>query len=677
MHDATNQPAAPHADDPDALLDAAIAAGVALEREALRALLDGVNAAPAGPRPDAWLDLLPEPPSEAARARLKAAREALARSTRPPSPPLPARLPALREVLAAAGIDLFFVPHGDEHQSEYPPAATERLAWLTGFTGSAGMAVVAATRAAIFVDGRYTVQVREQADPAAWEMRHLIDDPHDRWAAAALPRDGVAGYDPRIVTPGWVERTRRTIEAAGGRLVPLDDNPIDRIWTDRPARPIAPAVPHPVRFAGRDAAEKRTEIAAAIEAEGADAVLLSAPESIAWLLNLRGGDCPHTPLMLGHALLRRDGTVELFADRRKLTRALERHLGNAVRPRDEAELAPALRALGAAGATILLDRATASDFHHQMLRGAGATVRLVDDPCALPRARKNPVELAGARAAHRRDGAAVTRFLHWLDGAWRSGIDEIEAADRLRAFRAEDPDWRDDSFDTISAAGPNAAIPHYRVSLASNRRLAAGEVYLVDSGAQYLDGTTDITRTIGLGPVPEAVRRAFTLVLEGHVAVATARFPEGASGAQLDPFARRALWAHGLDFDHGTGHGVGSYLSVHEGPQRISRAGSVPLAPGMILSNEPGYYRPGAFGIRTENLLVVRPCPDLPEAERRMLDFETITLAPIDRTLIDATYLSEEARRWLNAYHARVMEEIGPLVPEDTRRWLAAATAPV
>jgi Xaa-Pro aminopeptidase len=662
----------------DASLDAALAAStLPFDREALRALLEGVNAAPPGPDPRAWMRLLPEPPDLAAAAMLETARQALAAAPRPASPPLPDRLPALRAVLASEGLDLFFVPHGDEHQSEYPPAGTERLAWLTGFGGSAGIAVVGREAAAIFVDGRYTIQVREQVDPAAWEYRHLTEEPHDRWAAETLPPGGTAGYDPRIATPGWVERTRRTIEAKGGRLVPVETNPIDRIWPDRPAAPIAPAVPHPTEYAGRAAAEKRAEIAAILEREGVDAALLTAPESVAWLLNLRGGDCPHTPLMLSWAMLRRDGTVDLFVDRRKLVPDLERHLGNSVAVHEVSALPASLEAIGREGRTILLDQTAASAFHADLLRASGATVKLGDDPCALPRACKNPVELEGARHAHGRDGAAVTRFLHWLEGAWRDGVDEMEAAARLREFRAEDPLWRDDSFTTISAAGPNAALPHYRTTPEKNRTLAEGEVYLVDSGAQYLDGTTDITRTVGLGQVPHAVKLAFTLVLEGHVGVATARFPEGIAGVQIDAFARRALWQHGMDFDHGTGHGVGSYLGVHEGPARISKGGTVPLRAGMILSDEPGYYRAGSFGIRTENLIIVRPCAALPDAERPTLEFETLTLAPIDRSLILADVLSAATRAWVDAYHARVLAEIGPRVPPDVQAWLAAATAPL
>jgi len=457
------------------------------------------------------------------------------------------------------------------------------------------------------------------------------------------------------------------------------DNPIDVIWHDQPAPPLAPVVPHELRFAGKPAAEKRHEIAAALAANGVNAAVLTAPDSIAWLLNIRGGDVPRTPLPLSFAVLNDDASVELFIDRRKLVSGIESHLGNEVAVQPPEQFGPALDRLGKAGKRVQVDPGSAAAWILARLGAAGAAVERAPDPCQLPKARKNPIELDGTRAAHRRDGAALARFLAWIAQEAPSGeLGEIAASDRLEAIRREGENFRDLSFDTISGAGANGAIVHYHASPQSEKRLAPGMLYLLDSGAQYLDGTTDVTRTIAIGAPSDEARDRFTRVLKGHIALATCRFPAGTTGSQLDVLARHALWQAGLDFDHGTGHGVGSYLNVHEGPQRISKLPNTqPLLPGMIVSNEPGYYKTGAYGIRIENLVVVTPCAALPEAEREMLCFETLTLAPIDRHLVAPALLTAEEIAWLDAYHARVRETLTPLLDAATAGWLAASTRPI
>src|SRR6185437_832662 len=520
----------------------------------------------------------------------------------------------------------FIVPRADEHQGEYVPANAQRLAWLTGFTGSAGLAIVLADRAAIFVDGRYTLQVRGEVPAALFEYRHLTEQPAAEWIAATLGAGQALGYDPWLHTVGEVERYEAAAAKAGGSLVAVADNPVDAIWHDRPPSPLAPVVAHELRFAGKPAAEKRHEIAAAMIASGVDAAVLTAPDSIAWLLNIRGGDVPRTPLPLSFAILGSDASVELFVARCKLAAGLENHLGNEVAVQPPGQFGPALDRLGAAGKRVQVDPGSAAAWIFARLGAAGAPIRRAADPCQLPKARKNAVELAGTRTAHRRDGAALTRFLAWLAREAPSGrLGEIAAADRLAAIRGEGENFRDLSFDTISGAGANGAIVHYRASPQSEKRLAPGELYLLDSGAQYLDGTTDVTRTIAIGTPSEEARDRFTRVLKGHIALATCRFPAGTTGSQIDVLARHALWQAGLDFDHGTGHGVGSYLNVHEGPQRISKAPNAQaLLPGMIVSNEPGYYKTGAYGIRIENLVIVTPCAEIAGAEREMLCFETL-----------------------------------------------------
>jgi Xaa-Pro aminopeptidase len=585
------------------------------------------------------------------------------------------RLSALRARLDAAGLDGFVVPHADAHQNEFLPANAERLAWLTGFTGSAGTAVVLRDRAAIFIDGRYTLQVRDQADGDLYAFRHLIEEPVADWLAENLSGGQKLGFDPRLHTQVQAERLARVAGKVGAELVPVGENPLDAVWTDRPAAPSAPVVPHEPRFAGKDSADKRSELADKLSGGGIDAVVLTQPDSIAWLLNVRGGDVDHTPLPLSFAIVNADATVDWFVASEKLGDGLTEHLGNGVQVHTPDAFAGALEALDGRKVCVSADTAAAWVFD----RLDGAEIVRADDPVTLPKAIKNDVELQGTRMAHLRDAVALARFLHWLDCvAPGGGVDELGAAAQLEAFRLSGEHFRDTSFGTISGAGPNGAIVHYRVAPETNRTLGDGELYLVDSGAQYLDGTTDVTRTVAIGAPVDEMRDRFTRVLKGHVALATLRFPPGTTGAQIDAFARAALWQAGIDYDHGTGHGVGSYLGVHEGPQRISRAGgAVALEPGMIVSNEPGYYKTGAYGIRIENLVAVTPAEDIVGGERPMHGFETLTLAPIDRNLIDTVLLTREEREWLDAYHARVAAEVGPLLDEDVRDWLMAATAPL
>ncbi|MCH8000905.1 MAG: aminopeptidase P family protein [Proteobacteria bacterium] len=593
------------------------------------------------------------------------------------------RLAALRAELARRGLDGFVVPRADEHQGEYVAPASERLAWLTGFTGSAGAAVVLAERAAVFADGRYTLQVRDQVDAACFAVQHLVEEPPETWIEANLGAGGKLGYDPWLHSERQTVRLRKAAEAAGAELVAVEDNPIDALWSERPPPPSAPIAAHPLEYAGRASADKRADLAKGLTEKGAAAAVLTLPDSIAWLLNVRGGDVPRTPLPLSFALLRADATLDWFVAPEKLTPGLEVHLGNGVIARAPDELGPALDALGAAGERVLVDPETAPAWVFARLRAAGAEVLEGSDPCRLPKARKNAVELDGARAAHKRDGLALTRFLAWLDReaparARSDPLGEVEAAERLRAFR-EQSDWfRDLSFDTIAGAGANGAIVHYRAREASQGRLKLGELFLLDSGAQYPDGTTDVTRTLAIGEPSAEMRDRFTRVLKGHIALATARFPRGTTGSQLDVLARVHLWRAGLDYDHGTGHGVGSYLSVHEGPQRISKVPNrTALEPGMIVSNEPGYYKAGAYGIRIENLVAVIESEVEAEDGRAMLAFETLTLAPIDLNLVEPGLLSPEETAWLDAYHARVRDAHKGALDEDAAQWLERATRPL
>lgn len=645
----------------------------------IRALVAGVAAAPEAADADAWLVLAAPDPSPALAAQLRALKAEYAAAPAD-EPPRDQRLAALRAELARRGLDGFVVPRTDEHQNEFIPPSAERLAWLAGFTGSAGLAIVLADKAAIFVDGRYTLQVRDQVDTDAFEPLHIIEEPPTAWLAARLPKGAKLGYDPWLHPPNEVARLQSACEKAGASLVAVEGNPIDAVWRARPPAPIAPVVPHALRFAGVAAEEKRKTIAAELKARGVEAAVLTAPDSIAWLFNIRGGDLPRTPAPLTFAILDDAGRAQLFLDTRKLIAATRAHLGNAVAAAETGDFPAALDRLG--GKRVLADPASASAFVFERLAAAKAEIVREADPCQLPKACKNAAELDGARAAHRRDGAALTGFLAWLDRAAASGtVSELDAAERLAEFRRGGENFRDFSFDTISGAGANGAIVHYRATEETNRTLEPGSLYLVDSGAQYLDGTTDVTRTVfvpgAAEPTPEQKDR-YTRVLKGHIALALARFPAGTTGSQLDALARQALWRVGLDYDHGTGHGVGSYLGVHEGPQRISKMpNAIALRPGMIVSNEPGYYKTGAYGIRIENLVAVGAAAKENGAERETLDFETLTLAPIDLRLVEPSLLSREEAAWLDAYHARVRETLSPLVDGETRAWLAQATRPV
>ena len=653
-------------------------AGSSYDPEGVRSLIGGVLAAPPGPEPAAWVALVAPQVSPELKAELLALADEVAVAPRPAPMPRAERLARLRARLSEHGVHGFLVPRGDEHQGEYVPARAQRLCWLTGFTGSAGLAVVLPQQAAIFVDGRYTLQAEVEVDGALFARRHLADAPASEWIAATLKPGEILAYDPWLHTPAEIERYRKAAEKAGGRVMALETNPIDAVWPDQPPPPLAPVVPHGLEFAGQSAEEKRERVANVLSADGVDAAVLTAPDSIAWLLNIRGGDVAHTPLPLAFAVVHRDATVDLFIDERKLMPSTLAHLGNRVRIAPVDAFGHALAELGTAHRRVQADPTSAAAWIFDRLAAAGADIHRAADPCQLPKACKNPVEIEGTRRAHRRDGVALTRFLAWLaEAAGKGDLGEIAAAERLAEFRRAGEHFRDLSFPTISGAGANGAVVHYRATPESERKLGPGMLYLVDSGAQYSDGTTDVTRTVAIGAPSPEMRERFTRVLKGHIALATCRFPKGTNGAQLDALARRALWEVGLDYDHGTGHGVGSYLGVHEGPQRISKAANAQgLLPGMIVSDEPGYYKTGAYGTRIENLVVVTPA-DAPGGEREMLGFETLTLAPIDRALVDPALLEPAEIAWLDAYHARVRRELAPLLDKKSVRWLADATEPL
>jgi Xaa-Pro aminopeptidase len=589
------------------------------------------------------------------------------------------RVERLRKQLAQDGLAGFLIPRADEHQGEYVPPRAQRLAWVSGFTGSAGLAAILTDAAAIFVDGRYTLQVRDEAPGDVFEYHHVTESPPAEWLRLRLHQGDRLGYDPWLHTIESVERLQAACAKAGATLVPLAENLVDRIWDDQPPPPRGPIVPHDLKHAGQPSPDKRSEIAELLARDAVDAVVLTAPDSIAWLLNVRGSDVAHTPLPLAFAVVHRDATVDLFVDPAKVTTGVLEHLGEGVRVLPPDALGAALDNLGAARRTVQADPTSTAAWIIQRLGGAGATVSRAADPCLLPKASKNDVELAGARSAHEKDGIALSRFLAWLVREGPAGrLTEITAAERLDTIRAEESLFRDVSFPTISGAGPNGAIVHYRATPRTDRRIERGMLYLVDSGAQYLDGTTDVTRTVAIGPPTAEQRDRFTRVLRGHIALARARFPKGTTGSQLDVLARRPLWDAGLDYDHGTGHGVGSYLSVHEGPQRISKvASTVALRPGMIISNEPGYYKAGEYGIRIESLVVVVPVTGPPGSEVTLYGFETLTLAPIDRTLVEPSLLTPAELAWLDAYHARVRAVITPKVDGETAAWLADTTRPL
>ena len=590
----------------------------------------------------------------------------------------PRHLPLIRKAMAAQGLDGLIVPHEDEHQNEYLPAANDRLAWATGFTGSAGAAVILKDKAAIFVDGRYALQVRDQVDPGLFEVRDLVQGGVPAYLESATARGQVIGFDPKLHSPDALDRLRSAAARAGAELKPVASNPLDDAWgAERPGQPKAPVVPHPLEYSGEDSASKRARVGQSLGDVGAEAAVITAPASIAWLFNIRGGDVIRSPLPLGQAVLNADGSARLFLDPDKVTPDLPAWLGNQVSLERPEALEGALGELR--GKRVAVDPGSSSAWYLDALDGAGATVIRTPDPCALPKACKNEVEIQGAQRAHQRDGVALTRFLHWLaTDAQQSLPDEMEVVSKLEGFREATGALKDLSFDTIAGSGSNGAIVHYRPTRAKIRKTEPGSLLLVDSGAQYLDGTTDVTRTVAIGEPSSEMRQRYTLVLKGHLALGRVRFPAGTTGSALDVFARAPLWSAGLDYDHGTGHGVGSYLGVHEGPQRIAKVDNhVALRPGMIVSNEPGYYKTGAYGIRIENLQYVTGPEEIEGGERPMLGFEFLTLAPYDRRLINEILLTDEEREQVNAYHARVLAEVGPNLDGDARAWLEQACRPI
>ena len=594
-----------------------------------------------------------------------------------------ARLDALRKELKARRLDGFVIPISDEHMSEYVGAYAQRLAWLTGFGGSAGTAVVLADKAAMFVDGRYTLQVREQVDGRLYEYQSVPATSVAAWLAENAAPGARIGFDPWLHGKPWADAAAAALAGKQAELVPVEGNPVDAIWTDRPAPSPAPALVHDNAYTGKSSEAKRSDVAEWLAAKGLDAAVVSALDGVAWLLNIRGTDVERTPVALSFVLAHADGTAQLFIEPEKVTPDLRAHLGNAVTILPRGDFVPQLQAL--AGKKVAVDPERAVQAVFGVLAAAGAEVVETTDPTVLAKAVKNPVEQAGQRAAQHRDGAAIAKFLHWLsvEGP-KGGETELSAAAKLQAFRAQSDLLRDLSFDTISAAGPHAASPHYRVDEESNLTISPNSIYLVDSGGQYLDGTTDITRTVWIGPgEPSAEHKdRFTRVLKGHIALALAVFPKGTVGGQLDTVARYALWQAGVDYAHGTGHGVGSFLSVHEGPQRIAKAtggqagtGQELLA-GMILSNEPGYYKAGEYGIRIENLVLVEPRA-IAGADGEYLGFENLTWAPIDRTLVDTGLLTRDELRWWDDYHAQVEAILAPQLQGEALAWLRQACQPL
>jgi len=584
-----------------------------------------------------------------------------------------ANLPLLREQLKTRGFDGFIVPHEDEYQNEYVPEALDRLMWVSGFTGSAGAAVVRTGDAVMFTDGRYTLQVRAQVDGNLFANARLEGGGVAKWLRDNI-RDGeVIGYDPKLHSSKAVKTLSEAVRKAGGTFKAIAENPIDVAWADRPALPTAKLSVQPEDLAGESVASKRDRITGILNERGADATVITAPASIAWLYNIRGGDVACTPLPLSTTIVHADGRSELYVNPVKLTNEVRSHLGNAVAIREEHELEAGLNALS--NQTVSVDPGTTSAWFVDRLQDAGATVLAKSDPVALPKACKNTAEIKATTHAHERDAVPLIKFLHWLDTDAQSGdVDEIMTAMKLEELRRETGMLKDISFPSITGAAGNGAIVHYRVSTATNAKLERGSLFLIDSGAQYPDGTTDVTRTVPIGEPTEEMRERFTLVLKGHIALATVRFPEGTTGSNLDVLARHALWQDGLDYDHGTGHGVGVYLGVHEGPQRISKMpNNIALQPGMIVSNEPGYYKTGEYGIRIENLQYVTAATDVPGGERKMLGFQNLTLAPIHRDLIVVEMLTDAEREYVDAYHAEVLATVGAEFSGDVRNWLEAA----
>lgn len=583
------------------------------------------------------------------------------------------RAASLRQTLKKLKLTGLIVPRQDEFQGEYVAAYAERLRWLTGFAGSWGMAILTLNKGAIFVDGRYTIQVRQQVDTKLFTPHHLIDDPPATWITSNLKKGDVLGFDPWLLTADQAERFAAACAKMGAKLVPVTPNPIDTIWEDQPKRPTASLSVQPLQFAGQSVADKLTVISKLLGKAGVDATVLTQPDSVAWVFNIRGHDVPYTPVVLAYAILRKKGKAELFIDKAKLPEDVQSHLKKSVTIKKPAELESALKALGKS--VVQID----SNWAPAKIKSTLAKAKIINatDLCILPKAKKNKTEQEGARAAHRRDGVAMSRFLCWLEAAApKGGLTEWSVAEKLEQFRKDTGMLLDLSFDSIAGAGPNAAIPHYHVNPDDCLPLKINEIFLIDSGGQYQDGTTDITRTIIVGEPTAEMKDRFTRVLKGMIDVSRIRFPKGTCGSQIDALARQSLWAAGLDYDHGTGHGVGSYLSVHEGPARINKTDRTPLEPGMILSNEPGFYKQNNFGIRIENLLLIHEAKDIDGGERPMLGFETLTLCPIERRLIDTKLLTRDELHWLDTYHARVLKEVGDHLSGDELAWLKKACAP-
>ena len=586
------------------------------------------------------------------------------------------RLSAIRSDMAKASLSAFIIPRADEYLGEYVPAHNERLEWATGFTGSAGMAIVLEKHAGIFTDGRYTVQVRQQVSADLFSYESLTDTPQIPWLVEQLPAGAKVGFDARLHTLAWYEEANRILQKAGMQLVAMDVNPIDTHWQDRPLASSAPMELFSEKSAGISSLEKRQQIAELVKKAGADVALISALDSFCWLLNIRGQDVPRLPVVLGTALLHSNGDMVLFTDLNKMPAGIEAHVGAGVSFKAEDQLTAELAKLN--GVKLLADPNASNAASQLAAQAAGAKLIAQMDPVALPKAQKNAAELAGMRACHIRDGVAVSRFLAWLDAQVAQGNlhDEGTLADQLESYRLTDPLYREPSFDTISATGSNAAMCHYNHNNGPTpATMTMNSMYLVDSGAQYLDGTTDVTRTIAIGDVSDEQKKMVTLVLKGHIAMDQARFPKGTTGQQLDALARQYLWQHGFDYDHGTGHGVGHFLSVHEGPQRIAKnANAVALLPGMVVSNEPGYYKADEYGIRLENLVAVQVCDALKGAEREMYEFAALTLIPMDKRLIDKTLLSEAELNWFNAYQQKVQKTLSPFMQGDELAWLNQVT---
>jgi len=675
MHTDTNAFDQLTAADRVALSEQLTADGITLTSQQVHALVRGVASSALSPADQSWLGLIAAKPSRGLKALLTRLRGQVTEDARVTEAPHPAvRLGAVRREMQRNGLSALIVGHGDPHGNEMLQPSERHLEWLTDFTGSAGTAVLLQETAALFVDGRYTLQARGQVDSGLWRVIHSADVAPTDWLKDSVARGGRIGFDAWRTSLRTYKRLERIADNDRFELVPLEQSPVRVVWTNRPAEAIGPVRVQPDAVTGQSSADKRKAVAETLHKDGLDAVVLAATDSIAWLLNLRGSDVACTPVIVSFAILYANGTVDWFVDQRKLTPDVRTAVGRDVSVHEPDRFHHGLDMLGRRRAVVGLDLDAPVAIRERLIED-GASVREVDDPCALPKACKTKAEIAGMERAHRRDGVAMARFLAWLEREVpRRRATEQDAVDQATALRAAQSRYAGISFDAIAGSGPNGAIVHYRVTPDSNRLIRPGECFLFDSGAQYQDGTTDITRTVVVGRVQEAVRRAYTLVLKGHLAVGMAVFPEGTTGAQIDALARHPLWQHGLDFDHGTGHGVGAYLSVHEGPQRLSKASDVALKPGMILSNEPGYYRAGAFGIRIENLMVVTQAR-VRGAERPMLGFKTLTLCPYARNLIDLSLLTEDEIGWIDAYHARVHKTLAPALEETDRRWLDLACA--